>query len=80
MAVREDVLKMKAAAPYLASTTREQRDAALEAVACALEAKADAVQIGARAAASSGWQASAPARLTMTPPPDDDSPTPILNS
>ena len=43
MAVREDVLKMKAAAPYLASTTREQRDAALEAVACALEANADAV-------------------------------------
>ena len=43
MTVREDVLQMKVAAPYLASTTREQRDAALGAVACALEANADAV-------------------------------------
>ena len=43
MTVREDVLKMKLAAPYLASTSREQRDAALEAVAQALAAKADDV-------------------------------------
>lgn len=43
MTVREDVLKMKTAAPYLASTPREQRDAALEAVARALAAQADNV-------------------------------------
>ncbi len=43
MTVREDVLKMKMAAPYLASAPREKRDAALEAVAQALAAKADEV-------------------------------------
>ena len=45
------------------------------------EAKADAVQVGARAASSSEWRASAPARLTMTPDhSDDDAPTTTLNS
>ena len=45
------------------------------------EAKADAVQIGARVASISERAASAaPSRLTMLPPPDDDSPSPILNS
>ncbi|MBQ9042923.1 MAG: glutamate-5-semialdehyde dehydrogenase [Eggerthellaceae bacterium] len=43
MTVREDVLKMKMVAPYLASTPREQRDTALEAVARALATKADEV-------------------------------------
>lgn len=43
MGVREDVRKMKEAAPYLAATTREQRDAALAAVADALAAAADDV-------------------------------------
>ena len=43
------------------------------------EAKADAVQVGARAAAISGRGGVAP-RMTMTPPPDDDAPTTTLNS
>ena len=43
MGVREDVFQMKAAAPYLAATTREQRDAALKAVADALAAARDEI-------------------------------------
>ena len=45
------------------------------------EAKADAVQIGARVASISERAASAAtSRLTMLPPPDDDPTTPTLNS
>ena len=45
------------------------------------EARADAVQVGTRAASASGRAASAaPSRLTMTPPPDDDTSTPTLSS
>ena len=45
------------------------------------EAKADAVQVGSRAASISERAASAaPSRMTMTPPPDDYDTTPTLNS
>ena len=46
------------------------------------EAKADAVQVGSRVASISGRGSSAPspARLTMTPPPDDGNMEITLNS
>lgn len=43
MTVRDDVLEMKKAAPYLASTPLAQRNAALEAVACALASNAEGI-------------------------------------
>ena len=44
------------------------------------EVKADAAPVGSRAASQSGCYTSAPARLTMTPPPDDGPTSPTLNS
>ena len=44
------------------------------------EVKADAAPVGSRAASQSGCYSSAPARLTMTPPPDDGPTSPTLNS